>query len=285
MHRKRSQPLVVALAVILIAGVTLSEPQSALGRGRPVPMPGERFLAEAERDLVLASMTPNERVALGHLLADDAEGLVVSYTRREFQLVVNPDGTEELREVGASASNAVGSLTLTSHETAFGPVHLPNTDLYLSLFIARTRSTSPYEWQMYPYAEWRGKAGIACGSTPDLLGVAWAGGQYVYSTQDYGQYANGSTLNIWNSEGAPSLGSEYSLYECGALSSPMTWGSADVRIRQSTWRNRTADAVAKYSRTSSGGPFDFTFSVGPLSIGTTPTSGQIGVVVWGNYSY
>lgn len=180
----------------LIAGVTaasmvLLAVPAAFAATAVLPMPGERFLTAAERQAVVETMHLGEIDEIGGLFGDTAPGLVVAYTRREFTVVELPDGSTTLVPVGPISGSSDSGLSMLPEAVA-GTGGKPGTDLYISVTITRTRSTSPYEWAITAYSDWNHQAfpaGMdAFNNSEDSIAVAWAGNLYIYEDTHGGLY-------------------------------------------------------------------------------------------------
>lgn len=281
---------VVTLAATLAASALLAAAPAVTARPMVIPMPGELFLTDAERSLVARSMTPNERRVIGPLLEDDGQ-LVVAYSRRQYRVVVGPDGRPRPEPVGSIRESPASPLSLPSVAVA-SSVTKPGTDLYISFSVIRTRSSSPYEWQVAPYFEWRGDDGMNRGnSSADSMAVAWAGNDtYLHRQSGSGQQkpgwpCNASPIDIWPSDGTPNAGTAWSFHEWGYWwGCSAWWGWADIRLRQQGWKARTDNVVYRYYHTYGGLDYSFNFSKTP-GITISPTAEQWSLTLFETYRH
>jgi hypothetical protein len=258
-------------------------------RAPVVPMPGETVLSDAERRLARDTMTRREREIVGPLL-ESGESLVVRYTRRLYRIVQLPDGSSRPELVAPDRATPGSALVLPDLEVASSATK-PGTDLYISFSVVRTRSSSPYEWQVFPYAEWRGWDGIhRSNSSADTLAVAWAGSAYVHSQRGMGTLTDSwlcgkGPIDIWASDGTPNTGTSFSYHETGYMwGCRAWWAAADIRIRQDGWRYRTDNLVYKYYHTYGGLDYSFSFSKSP-GVSITPTKEQWALTVFATYRH
>ncbi len=284
------RPIAVSLSVAFVASVTLIKAPAAAAAERVVPFPNERILTQAERRLALDTMAPAEKASIGAVFTDGARELVVSYSRKKVRVTERVDGTSFPEEIVESASAPSSNLTIPNEAVAGSAM---KEDLYISLTVAKTRSTRPYEWRIYLYSEWRGPAGMnMTNSSWDTMAAAWAGSAYLYSQLGSGQYINGNfdlckaPLDEWPSDGAANTGTAWSFHEWrpGFFVCPMNWGLIDVRIRTDSLVGRTDNVVFAYYHTFGGLQYDFTFSRTP-SINVTPTNEQWALVLFGTYTH
>jgi hypothetical protein len=259
-------------------------------------MPGETFLTPAEQRAALDSMTEDERAALGDLFNEDHHGLIVAYARREFDVVVYPDGSQGVEPVGVVTESPTGVLSVSSQEVAsLVTGGKSGTDLFLSFVVEKTRSTSPYEWQVYWYAQW-GQSGSywpagmdCCNNYQDTVGVAWHGGLALYSDSKSGKYqawcSGEPALNIYRSDVTANTGVGHSFNEWWDPDNcPMYWGSADNRIRESTWKNQISNVVMKYYHTWGSYNYSLTFSSTP-SVTISPKTDQWSANLYLSFSH
>lgn len=287
----------LAKSLILLQALSLLTLTASTATSRPVaPMPGEKFLTSAQRELALETMQPSERAQLGHFFADDAPGLVVSYVRQEFQIRQGPGGAEEAIPV-ANSPGGVSNFSIPNTAVAVSGGK-PGTSLYMSLIVVRTRTSSPHEWQLSVYSDWMaGATGMdAYNSSEDSMGVAWAGGLYIDRDSYSGQYkACGgvySPLNIYRSDATPNLGIGYSFREWRSticnhtlLQPGMRYAFADVRIRETSWKSRTSNVVMKYFHTYGGLQYSLGFGSSGPSISISPTSEQWSAALVTSFSH
>ncbi len=286
------RPRLILLALMLATSTTHLAAPTVLARSPVIPRPGETVLTDAERRLTLRTMTPAERRVIGPALEDGAEGLAVSYSRRLYRIVELPGGRSR-PELAAPVSQAApeSGLSLPARELA-STASKPGTDLYISFTIIRTRSSSPYEWLVLPYAEWRGIDGMnATNSSADTLGVAWAGSAtYLHSQRGDGEQwrgwpCNQSDIDIWPSDGTPGAGTAWSFHEwgywwgCGAW-----WAEAEIRLRENAWQAKTDNLVFKYFHTYGGLDYSFGFSKSP-GVTITPTNEQWALTLFEIYRH
>jgi hypothetical protein len=281
-RRRKGVAVIVAAISTLTFTLVLTKPLVAAAPS--VPMVGEIFLTPAERRAAIESMTPQERANVGHLFADNASGLLVAYARAEIVIIQTPDGPV-LEPVGFSVGNGLGNLVLPSHATAgnFDTGKKAGTDLFLSMVVSKTRSTSPYEWEIYSYAQW-GKldsyspAGMdCCNDYKDYLGVAWAGGLALYSDSGNGVYQRlcqgEPALNVARHKVAANTGIAHSFNEWWDPDNcNMYWGHTFNRIRETTWRNRLSNATTEYIHTWGGHSYSIGFSATGPNVSISPTT-------------
>jgi hypothetical protein len=285
MHRR----FPIAFLAALVSLTTLAASPAAAAPPI-IPRPLEPVLSDAERRLAVESMSARERASVGAHLADGAPGLAVSYQRHRYRMLPGLDGT--LQPVAVPSTRAEDSALVLPAEAVADASYAtkPGTDLIISLLVVRTRGTSPFEWMVVPYAEWSGIDGMhPSNSAADSLAVAWAGGAYVYRQSGEGQRVrgwpcNGSDLDLWPSDGSPNTGTAWSFHEWGWWSCPAWWATADIRIRQKTWANRTDNIVFKYFHTYSGREYSISFSRTP-SVTMSPTNEQWALVLFGTYAH
>lgn len=281
------KPLVVLFASItafsaLLVGVS----DATLAASPVVPMPNERFLTTAERAAAVGLMSRDERAAVGHLFTDGAPGLVVGHTRRGFEVTVDEGGTPHFTELGVSADPDESAFSVPNLASADGVVSgsKSGTQLWMSFTVVRTRTTSPYEWQLYSYAQWSGQQGAnPFNGSPEILATSWAGGMYMSS-----QYGNGKQMADWpcnsnnvagtNSDGTPSAGTAWEFKEWNGACLTRYFHTG-VYVRQSGWKNKTDNALVKYYHTYSDNQFSVTISASP-AISISPTSNQWALLLW-----
>ncbi|HET6380658.1 MAG TPA: hypothetical protein VFH63_06430 [candidate division Zixibacteria bacterium] len=284
---RRLTASLMALALTLPVLATSAGPAKA--REPVVPMPGELVLTDAERRLVRETMTPNERAVVGPLL-EASDRLLLRYTRRLYRVVPVPGGGNR-PELLAADRQVPGSALVLPEEALASTATKAGTDLYISFTVVRTRSTPPYEWQVFPYAEWRGWDGInRDNSSADALAVAWAGDAYVHSQKGMGQLTDTwlcgkGPIDIWASDGTPNTGTAFSFHETGYLwGCRAWWAAADIRIREDTWQSRTDNLVYKYYHSFGGLEYSFSFSKSP-GVSITPTREQWALTVFETYRH
>jgi hypothetical protein len=277
-----------AIAVVVGVASTLSTiligVDVALAAPPAVPMVGERFLTPAERAAAVEGMTPQESGSIGHLFAEDAPGLVVAYARREFAVTPTPDGGQTIEPVGVVADSPTGVLSVPSHAVAGTTSGTRrDTNLFISLTIVKTRSVSPYEWQVYEWAQWGTKgsywpAGMnCCNNHEDSIGVAWAGGLALHSDTESGIYQawcmGEPALDIRRSGVSNNLGVGHSFHEWWDPDNcPMYWAQVDNRIRETTWKNRLSNVTMKYFHTWGGFDYRLGFSATGPNLTISPTN-------------
>ncbi len=260
-------------------------------------MPGEKFLTPAEKLAAVESMRPDELEVLGDVFAEDAPGLVVAYARREVQVVSNEDGTVTLEPVGVTASGTESS-QLSIPSTAMAGGTKPGTSLYASIVVTRTRSSPPYEWELQAYSDWiAGSTGMdAINASEDSMGVAWAGGLYIYSDYSSGKYKTCAgtelPLDIYRSDVTPNVGIGFSFHEwrtsnCGPFQPipGMKYAFAATRIREPSWQSKTSNVVNKYFHTMGGLSYSLGFSASGPSVSISPTSEQWSWAVYASFSH
>lgn len=283
----RRQPAILALSILLSAGLPAAPAALAV---RPIsPLVDERVLTGAERQHTLDTMRPNERAALGAaFLKGESEALVLSYERRLVRIVTTPDGRQLPEEV-VEPREIPGSSLRVPNEAVAG--FAKKEDLYVSLTVTRTRSTAPYEWRVWTYAEWReGLKGMnPTNSSADSLGLAWAGNAYLHSQAARGsRYSHwpcaDEELDEWPSDGTPNIGTAWSFHEFGRWGCPMHWALADIRIRQDTLVGRTDNLVYRYYHTYGGLDYSLSFSRS-LGISISPTKEQWSLALFGTYTH
>lgn len=285
-----TRPYAILTALILAMAAALATTTAAMGSSPVIPMPGEKFLTDAERALVARTMSPNERRVIGPLLEGDG-GLVVAYSRRLYRVVTGPDGLPH-PELVAPVVSQPGSAMSLPNEAVASTATKPGTDLYVSFSIVRTRTSPPYEWQVAPYFEWRGTDGMNRGNgSADTMAVAWAGSTtYLYSQKGNGQQTkgwpcNGSPIDIWPSDGTPGAGTAWSFHEWGYWwGCHAWWGWADIRLRENSWQYRTDNLVYRYFHTYGGLTYSFSFSKSP-GVTISPTSEQWSLAVFETYRH
>ncbi len=270
-HRTR-----IAMATTAILVATLVSVPPALGASPVVPMPGEYVLSDAQRRYAVKAMTAQERERLGHLFEDGAPGQVVAYARRGYSIVTSSNGTQTLEPVGVvDDSFHAFSVPPTSVATQTTSIK-PGTDLFHSFVVYKTRSTTPFEWYVENYIEWRGVAGLEVqNSAEDGLASAWAGNLYIDRSSGGGKhaacsFASTTPVNIYQSDGTPNVGLAYSFQEwggggwCGAA--PTKFAYTSIYIREGSWKNKTDNAMGKYTHTWGTTNISFGFSATGPSI-------------------
>ncbi|MGH2380680.1 MAG: hypothetical protein ACRDG7_05610 [Candidatus Limnocylindria bacterium] len=283
----RWRPLILALSTIL--GAVLPAAPAALAAPPISPLVGETVLTDAERQHALDTMRQNERAALRpafDLPASDI--LVTSYERRLVRIVTTPDGRQHPEEV-VKARQLPGSGLRVPNEAVAGSAK--KEDLYISLTVTRTRSTRPYEWRVWTYAEWRdGLRGMnPTNASADSMAVAWAGGASLHSQAGSGErYSHwpcaDEELDEWPSDGTPNVGTAWSFHEFGRWGCPMHWALADIRIRQDRLIGRTDNLVYRYYHTYGGLDYSLSFSRSP-GISISPTKEQWSLALFGAYTH
>jgi hypothetical protein len=287
MNKPRRRPTLMA-ASILISTLLPAAP-AAVAATPIVALANEAALTQAERQHALDTMRPRERTGLHPVF--DAHGsdlLVLSYTRKVVQVVTGPDGREAPEEI-AKAEAVPGSGLRVPNEAVAGSAS--REDLYISLTVTRTRTTQPYEWRVWTYAEWRDDfSGMnPTNSSADSMALAWAGAAYLHSQTGSGKrYAhwpcNSEELDEWPSDGMPNIGTAWSFHEFGWWGCPMHWALIDIRIRQDRLVGRTDNLVYKYYHTYGGLEYDVTFSKSP-GISISPTKEQWALALFGTYTH
>jgi len=237
-------------------------------------------------------MSAGEQLAVGAFFADDAPGLLVSYTRREFDVVELADGSRTLVEVGSTVQSPSGALSIPSMATAAtGYGSKPGTDLTFSISVIKTRSSSPYEWQVYPYAQWSGYDGMdCCNNYEDSFGVAWNGGLYIHSDAPTGRYYSWCVgepyLDIYRSDAAANLGLGYSFHEWWDPDNcPMYWAGVDIRIRETSWKYTTSNVTMKYFHTWGNYNYSLGFSASGPSVTISPTTSTWSAAAYTSFSH
>lgn len=287
MTTPRRRPMLLA-ASILLSTVLPSAP-AAVGASPIVPLAGEVFLTQPERRHALDTMRPDERAGLHAAFeAHGADLLVLSYARRLVRVVTQAGGREVPQEI-VKARTAPGSGLSIPNEGVAGSA--TKEDLYISFTVTRSRTTRPYEWRVWTYAEWRDDlSGMnPTNGSADSMALAWAGGAYLHRQTGSGsRYShwpcNEEELDEWPSDGSPNIGTAWSFHEFGAWGCPMHWALADVRIRTDRLVGRTDNLVYKYYHTYSGLEYDFTFSKSP-GISISPTKEQWSLALFGTYTH
>jgi hypothetical protein len=284
MQATRHRAFATLVSTTSTLSLTMIFAQAALAAPTVVPMPGEDFLTPAERAAAVAEMTPQERGAVGQLLSDDAPGLVVAYARREFTVLEGPDGTRTVEPVGIVSESPAGSLSVPVHQVAATTsLTKSGTKLFISLTLVKTRSTSPYEWQVYEWAQWGSNGSYSpagmdcCNNDQDSFGIAWAGNLALYSDIKSGTYQSWCSgepaLNIYRSDIINNVGVGHSFNEWWDPDNcPMYYAQADNRIRETTWKSQTSNVSMKYFHTWGSYDYSLSFSaVGP-SVTVSPTT-------------
>ena len=284
MQAQRHRPLAFLITSVTTLSMTMIMSQAVLAAPPVVPMTGEGFLTPAERIAAVRGMTPQERGSVGRLFAEDAPGLVVGYARREFVVLETPDGGRTVEPVGVLVESPTGALSVPSHQlAATTSMTKPGTNLFISLTVVKTRSTSPYEWQVYEWAQWGtngsySPAGMdCCNNDQDSFGIAWAGNLALYSDTKSGIYQSWCSgeppLNIYRSDISPNTGVGHSFNEWWDPGNcPMYWAQADNRIRESTWKGQIANVAMKYFHTWGNYNYSLGFSATGPSVSITPTT-------------
>ncbi|MGI8998397.1 MAG: hypothetical protein ACR2GO_01645 [Candidatus Limnocylindria bacterium] len=283
----RRRPVILALSVFLSAAIPAAP--AAFAAPPISPLVGEVALTDAERQHALDTMRPNERAELHRLFGRaEADVLVLSYDRRLVSIVTTPDGKQRPEEV-VKAREVPGSSLRVPNESIAG--YATKDDLYVSLTVTGTRSTRPYEWRVWTYAEWRdGLMGMnPVNSSADSMALAWAGGASLHS-----QTARGSRysqwpcadeeLDEWPSDGTANVGTAWSFHEFGRWGCPMHWALADIRIRQDRLVGRTDNLVYRYYHTYGGLDYGLSFSRSP-GISISPTKEQWSLALFGSYTH
>jgi hypothetical protein len=283
----RRRPLILALSILLSAVMPVAP--AALAAPPMSPLVGENALTGSERQHVLDTMRPDERAALRPAFGRaGSDLLVLSYERRLVRIVTTPDGGQRPEEV-VTAREIPGSSLRVPNEAVAG--YATKEDLYISLTVTRTRSTRPYEWRVWTYSEWRnGLKGMnPTNSSPDSMGLAWAGSAYLHSqSAGGGRYSHwpcaDEELDEWPSDGTPNIGTAWSFHEFGGWGCPMRWALADIRIRQDTLVGRTDNLVYRYYHTYGGLDYSLSFSRSP-GISIRPTKEQWSLALFGTYTH
>lgn len=278
----------ILLTAVLLAGTV--GPAAVVRAAVPIePLPDEAVLSRAERSHAVDTMRANERAALRAVFdAHATDLLVLSYERRLIRLATTPEGRQTPEEI-VEPRDIPGSSLRVPDEAVAG--YATKEDLYVSLTVTRSRSTAPYEWRVWTYAEWRnGLRGMnVTNGSADSMALAWAGGATLHS-----QTASGSRyghwpcadeeLDEWPSDGSPNLGTAWSFHEFGGWGCPMHWALADIRIRQDALIGRTDNLVYRYFHTYGGLEYDFTFSKSP-GISISPTKEQWSLALFASYRH
>ncbi|MGH2456832.1 MAG: hypothetical protein ACRDHD_11330, partial [Candidatus Limnocylindria bacterium] len=223
-------------------------------------------------------------------LLEEGGGLVVAYTRRAYRVIDMADGGSRPEPVAPDLRVEGSALSLPSEAVA-STATKPGTDLYISFTVVRTRSAPPYEWQVFPYSEWRGTDGMHRGnSSAETMAVAWAGGAWVHSQRGGGEQiktwpCSRSPIDVWASDGTPNTGTAWSFHEWGYWwGCSAWWAFADIRIRENVWLGRTDNLVYKYYHTYGGLEYSFSFSKSPGVI-ISPTAEQWALTVFESYRH
>lgn len=300
MNRRQRRLLALIQATALVFPVMLTTPATTLGAPQVAPMPGERFLTEAERNAALNAMDPSERSEIGDWFRNDqSAGLVVAYARREFSVAEGLDGSVEIMPLGFAPSDPTSGLSIPSHLVATTATK-PGTDLTITFTVTRTRTTPPYEWMLHAYASWARKTfptGLdAYNTAEDSIGVAWSDNFYTALQTSGGLYMacpNGSRpgIDIYQSDGVPKVGIGWSWHEWSQfLCKPhtpqaMEYAHGAVYVREDTWKYGTAEAVMKYFHTWSSGSYSLGFGASGPSVSISPTSNQWSLAVGLTFSH
>lgn len=283
----RRRPAILASFVLLSA--VLPAAPAVLAAPPIPPLVGELALTGAERQHALDTMRPNERAALRPAFGQpQADVLVLSYERTLVRIVTTADGKQRPEEV-VKAREIPGSSLRVPNEAVAG--YATKDDLYISLTVTRTRSTRPYEWRVWTYAEWRdGLNGMnPTNSSADSMALAWAGNAFLHSQKASGsRYSHwpcaDEELDEWPSDGTANVGTAWSFHEFGRWGCPMHWALADVRIRQDTLVGRTDNLVYRYYHTYGGLDYSLSFSRSP-GISISPTKEQWSLALFGTYTH
>jgi len=285
MRRPRTRLVAIPASILVAATATIGGPEPVAAGPPIVPMVGEVFLTPAERHAALNQMTAHEKEVLGYLFADDAPGLLVAYARAELAVTETPDGKKSVEPVGFQATNPIGNLSLPSFATAATSATgtKSGTQLFLSLVISKTRSTSPYEWEIYTFAQWGSNGSYSptgmdcCNNYDDFLGVAWQGGLALWTDQKNGKYQAWCTgepaLNIATNKVTPNAGIAWDFREWWDPDNcPMYYGHSWTRIRETTWKNKLSNATSEYFHTWGGQSYSIGISATGPSLTISPTN-------------
>ena len=286
------RPFVVLLATITsLSFLMLGATDRAMAAPPMVPKVGERFLSDADRDAALAAMPAAEHAHMLQFLADDAAGLVVSHTRRGYEIEVDAKGRAVLEELGASPDPATSALSLPNLATAEGTkgAGRAGTQLWVTFTVIRTRNAAPFEWELYTYASWSGQQGAnAFNGSPEIVATAWHGGLALHS-----QWGSGKQVADWpcnaanvvgnNTDGVLNAGTSWEFKEWNGVCLTRYF-QTDVRIRANQWKNELSNALAKYYHTYSNDNYSVTIGAAP-SITINRVDKTWPVVVWGSFTH
>ena len=286
MTTPRRRPILMAATFLLSS---LLPSTASAGVAPIVPLADEVVLTRLERQLALETMRPDERAGLRAAFDAHGTGLVVlSYTRRLIRIVTGPDGRETPKDIVAARTVPGSGLSIPSEAVAGMATR---EDLYISLTVTRSRSSKPYEWRIWTYAEWRDDLdGMnPTNDSADSMAAAWAGGAYVHRQTGSGdRYShwpcNEEELDEWPSDGSPNVGTAWSFNEFGTWGCPMHWALADIRVRTDRLVGRTDNVVYKYYHTYGGLEYDVSFSRSP-GISISPTKEQWSLALFGTYTH
>ena len=292
MRLRRSRALSILSSVASTLSLTMVLSQTALAAVPAVPMVGEDFLSPVERQAVTDTMSAEERASLGHLFAPEATGLVIGYVRREFAVFETSNGGRAVEPIGVIRDRPTGAISVPAHLVA-GTTNLtkPGTNLYISLTLVKIRSTSPYEWQVYEYAQWGvngsySPAGMdCCNNVEDTMAAAWGGGLALHSDAESGKYqawcvGEPSIIDIYKSDVANNIGVGHSFHEWWDPDNcPMYYGWVDSRIRENRWRNMISNVSMKYFHTWGVFNYSVSFGVHGPQINISPTTAQWSAVL------
>ena len=286
MTTPRRRPMLLMASILL---TTLLPSAAAAGPVPIAPLAGEVVLTRLERQHALDTMRPDERAGLRPAFDAHGAGLIVlSYARRLVRIVAGPDGREVPQDIVEPRSIPGSGLSIPSESVAGTATR---EDLYISLTVARSRSSRPYEWRVWTYAEWRNDlSGMnPTNNSADSMALAWAGGAYVHRQTGSGsRYSHwpcsDEELDEWPSDGSPNIGTAWSFNEFGAWGCPMHWALVDVRIRTDRLVGRTDNLVYKYHHTHGGLEYDVSFSKSP-GISISPTKEQWSLALFGTYTH
>ena len=283
LHSRRGPAVLAAMLTTL--SLTLVTTQPLLAASPVVPMAGEIFLTPAERQAALDGMTREERSSLGHLFTAEAPGLLVAYARAEYEVVVTPEGERTVEPVGFPTTNPTGNLSLPSHAIAASSATggRAGTNLFISMAISKTRSTAPYEWEIYSYAQWGSNGSYSpagmdcCNNIRDYIGVAWAGNLALYSDWKNGKYqawcSGEPALDIVRDKANANVGLSQSFHEWWDPDNcPMYYGHTGIRIREATWLNRISNVTSEYIHTWASFNYTLGFSASGPNVTISPTT-------------
>jgi hypothetical protein len=278
---------VVLIAILTTASTSLALTRPLLAATPVVPLPGEVFLTPAEKHEAVATMTASERAVLGRFFAVGAPGLLVAYSRAEYEVTESDDGSVTVEPVGYAVTNPVGNLSLPSRlqaaaeDSAVGGRQ--GTALFISLVVSKTRSTAPYEWELYSFAQWGSDGSYSpagmncCNDHRDYIGLAWAGGMAIHSDWKNGRYqawcVGEPALNIATARVRPNTGIGMGFNEWWDRDNcPMYYGHTGVRIRATTWKNQLVNATSEYIHTWGGHSYALGFSATGPNVSISPTN-------------
>lgn len=288
----RERPLGTRLLLLLVLSlsvISLSMVRSPIVLAAPpvVPLPGEDFLTPEERRAALRGMADAERAAIGHLFADDSPELLVAYTRREYSVIEEEDGSHSAVPQGSVVDSPTGRISFPQHLMAAccASGGKSGTALWVSFTVTRTRTSSPHEWKLYGNAQWGrngsySPAGMdCCNNDDDSIAMAWGNNLALHADSGTGRYqtwCNGepSSLAVSKSDVSANRGVAHSFREWWDPDNcPMYWASTTSHIRKNTYSNALTNATLKYYHTWSNPNYTISFG-SRVSINISPTSGQ-----------